>query len=134
MINPFANEPAGSLPQWLRHSLAWTAACVGCCSVLWYFIIVQANAMCVSCGTSDLLMVLTPALLLGQWLAFEHGLSRFKQASAGTTSAPASVEIVAYLWYLLQIVLHFCWGCLNFGLLLCTLLSLGDDSPGFSWG
>ena len=126
--------PPANLSQWLWHSLVRVAACVLPCGVLWYFIIERADAMCTSCGTSRLLTVLTPALLLGQWLAFQYGLSLFKPASAGTTKAPISTEIVACLWFLFQLVLHGCWGCLNFFLLLCTLLALGDDGRGFSWG
>lgn len=128
--NPFASGPPVNLAQWLGRSLARVAACVLLCGWLWYLIVERANAMCTSCGTSGLLVVLTPTLLLGQWLAFRYGLSLFKPASTGTIKAPAGIEIIACLWCLFQLLLHGCWGCLNLMLLLCTLLALGDPNPG----
>ncbi|MDO7876541.1 hypothetical protein Q5H93_17485 [Hymenobacter sp. ASUV-10] len=130
MSNSFAGAPPANLAQWLGRSLAGVAACVLACGGLWYLIVERADAMCVSCGTSGLLVVLTPALLLGQWLAFRQGLSLFKPASAGPTKAPAGIEVIACLWCLFQLLLHGCWGCLNLVLLLCTLLAVGDPNPG----
>jgi hypothetical protein len=129
MSNPFTSAPPANLAQWLGRSLARVAACGLTCGGLWYLIVEQADAMCSSCGTSSLLLVLTPALLLGQWLAFRHGLSLFKPASIGSAKAPVGLEIAACLWCLFQLLLHGCWGCLNLMLLLCTLLVVGDPNP-----